>query len=165
MRGPRTLIAALGVAAVLVSPLPAEAHGPCRTGAQTSGCLEPPSGPPGTRVTILGTAVYRAVWNENVPYDSQSLYRRAARTLELLNIRESPLSTEVARRVQFVVPEVAPGDCPIAIYDGAEGGSHYTWDVFSITAPSASGRFAPVWLLPAGGVLLAAAIWLGLRRR
>jgi hypothetical protein len=38
--------------------------------------------------------------------------------------------------IRFVVPEVLPGKFLVVIYDGSEGGHHYTWDTFTVTAGS-----------------------------
>lgn len=137
-------ILAAGIAAV--APSPAQPHGPCRTSTTSVGCLAPRKGSPGTHVTILGTSVLRVVWNENVPYDSEAHYQPGASTIELLSL------PGVERDVQFVVPKAAPGVYPVAIYDGQEGGGHYTWDLFRVTLPQDAGgtstplRSLKLWL-------------------
>jgi hypothetical protein len=153
---------ALGIAAV--APSPAQAHGPCRTSTTGVGCLAPPKGSPGTQVTILGTSVLRVVWNENVPYDSEAHFRLGASTIELVSF------PGVERDVEFVVPKAAPGVYPVVIYDGQEGGGHYTWDLFRVTLPQdAAGASALLrslkLLLPLAALGLLAGVLLLMRHR
>lgn len=157
--GNRSLVVLLfGLANALVPPSIAQAHGPCRVSVTEVGCLKPPSGGPGTRVTIVGTTVYKVVWNENIPYDAELHYRRGAKTIELLSL------PHVTRNVEFVVPRAPPGVYPVAVYDGAEGGEHYTWNSFKVSGSSSFWRTVAPWLvLPTIG-LLAAILWLGRRR-
>ena len=35
-------------------------------------------------------------------------------------------------RSSFVIPRVAPGRYLVALYDGSEGGAHYSWETFSV---------------------------------
>jgi hypothetical protein len=142
------VLSGLTLAAVAVSE--AQAHGPCRSSATKVGCLSPSVGGPGACVTICGTPVYKVVWNQNVAYDSESHYKRGARTVELLRL------PRVRRNVQFVVPRAKPGVYPVAIYDGAEGGEHYTWNLFRVRKSSSAWLVAWPWLVIAAIVLLAA---------
>ena len=110
------------------------AHGPCSV---TGPCLEPTSGPPGEEVTVVGTVAYRVVWNEAVDYMGSPSNRASVpaipRTERLVNGYQ-----KVIRGLTFTVPDVPPGRYPVVIYDGSEGGAHYTWDYFNVTAPSES---------------------------
>jgi hypothetical protein len=57
----------------------AEAHGPCIRNVRMQPCLIPNQGPPGTRVTIVGTWAYRVVWNDPTTayfLHSKNLYYR-----------------------------------------------------------------------------------------
>jgi hypothetical protein len=38
--------------------------------------------------------------------------------------------------LQFEVPDVAPGVYLVVMYDGSEGGRHYTWNEFEVTTES-----------------------------
>jgi len=128
-------------AAVVMGWVPsALAHGPCGS------CLSRWSGPPGTEVTVTNTTAYWIVWNgRGLPQDGalRPRYRPRSPTIDLVRYELSPASTEgldpgvvsVARRnVRFQVPEVDEGTYPVVIYDGSEGGVHYTWDLFRVTA-------------------------------
>lgn len=96
-------------------------------------CLVPTNGPPGTRVTIVGTVAYRVVWNDSIfrflGPTRGDLYRRGSRTVVVVRI-DRPKA-----RVSFLVPKVAPGRYAVVIYDGAEGGEHFTWGFFRVTRP------------------------------
>jgi hypothetical protein len=90
-------------------------------------CLVPSGGFPGDRIVIVGTLAYRVVWNPRVPYPGdRNRYRRGFKTITLVNLRHA------RQRVSFEVPNVAAGVYPVVIYDGAEGGVHYTWNVFRV---------------------------------
>jgi hypothetical protein len=141
----------------LVHLTSAQAHGPCRVSVTVVGCLQPSSGGPGTRVTIVGTTAYKVVWNENVVYDSELHFHRGAKTVQLLRLSHGE------RNVEFVVPRTPPGSYPVAIYDGAEDGQHYTWNVFKVNGSSSSSfwqRVAP-WLALPAIALLGAMLLLG----
>jgi hypothetical protein len=111
------------VALVLLSPAVALAHGPCN-------CLSRNSGPPGTKVTIVGGwTAYRVIWNGGGFHNDMQirrLRRRGSRMIELVRLPGA------RRGVRFLVPYVPPGVYPIVIHDGSEGGFHYTWAVFRV---------------------------------
>jgi hypothetical protein len=154
-RGPVVLLFGL---TILLAPLSsAQAHGPCRLSVTEVGCLKPPSGRPGTRVTIVGTPVYKVVWNANVFY-SDMHYRRGAKTVELLSL------SHARRSAEFVVPRARPGVYPVAIYDGGEGGEHYTWSSFRVGGPSSVWGTVAQWLVLPAIVLVGATVWLGRSR-
>ena len=56
-------------------------------------------------------------------------------TIRPLPIYQATITTEPLpeQRVRFRVPRVAPGRYAVIIYDGAEGGTHYTWSFFRVT--------------------------------
>ena len=97
-------------------------------------------------MTIRGTVAYRVVWNENVVYfgDADARYRPLRRTVVLAGM---PRPRE---RVEFVVPDAEPGTYPVAIYDGAEAGGHFTWDVFTVTTARATSPHP--WLAALAGI-------------
>jgi hypothetical protein len=159
----RAAFAGLVVALVLAAS--AEAHGPCGS------CLSRTSGPPKTRVTVRTTA-YWIIWNgTGLPQDGAlgPVHRRDERTIELVRCRQAPpdsvpvLLCPARRDVSFVVPDVPPGPYPVVIYDGSEGGFHYTWDLFRVTAVDETDHHLYVALL-AGGFLLLIAVTHGARR-
>ena len=120
--------AALGTAwLLLLAAAPAIAHGPC-------GCLTPSTVRPGDIVRVHN-ATLRVVWNpgrRELAIGPRPLWREQQRgqpSHELLR-RRSP-----AKRSRFRVPEAPPGRYLIAVFDGTEGGAHYTWE--------------RVWVLPA----------------
>jgi hypothetical protein len=141
-----SFVAALAVA--LAWPAGAAAHGPWHF-------LSRSSGPPGSEVTIARTTAYRVVWNgRGLPHDGslRPAYRPRAETIELV---QSPV--EAARRgVRFAVPDVPPGSYPVVVYDGSEGGFHYTWDWFRVTPDEGGGT----WSALAGAAAAAAALFL-----
>jgi LPXTG-motif cell wall-anchored protein len=77
--------------------------------------------------------------------------------------------------LRFEVPDVAPGVYLVVMYDGSEGGRHYTWNEFEVTdesravAPAGRRRGEEShirWLLALGIVILGAgAGWLLAIRR
>jgi hypothetical protein len=48
----------------------------------------------------------------------------------------------------------------VAIYDGAEGGDHYTWSLFKVTAASSFWKTAGPWLALTAFALVAMIAWL-----
>ena len=74
-------------------------------------------------------------------YDARTKYVRLARIVVLVNL------SRAQEGVRFVVPDVEPGTYPVAIYDGAEEGGHYTWDLFTVTEPDPASR-AWTWIVP-----------------
>jgi hypothetical protein len=53
-----------------------------------------------------------------------------------------------------------PGVYPVVIYDGVEGGAHYTWDLFTVTRSEPAGRTQRAWLTVTLLAILAVALWL-----
>lgn len=119
----------VGIIAALVAAAPAAAHGPCIRNVQLQPCLAPSSGPSGTRVTIQGTRAERVVWNDPVSqYNTDGNGYRSGRRTAVLAAAPRPRSG-----VRFRIPRVTPGRYTVVIYDGAEGGTHYTWAFFRVT--------------------------------
>ena len=108
---------------LLFAAEPAAAHGPCT-------CLDRFAGAPGQRVEVLSRSI-RGVLNPRraqIPYGPRDLWadRRAGVRPRTLYRSRRP------RRHTFRVPSVPPGRYVIAIFDGSEGGSHYTWARFRV---------------------------------
>jgi len=61
------------------------------------------------------------------------------------------------------VPDTGPGRYLIALYDGDEGGAHYSWATFTVTAarPVAGARAPAVSSDESGGVAPTVAVGLG----
>jgi hypothetical protein len=60
-------------------------------------------------------------------------------------------------RLTFTVPRVEPGRYLVVVYDGSEGGFHYTWETFLVVAHEPSG---PRGSAPWAPVMVAAALLL-----
>lgn len=141
-------IAAVVALAMIVLAVPADAHGPC-------GCTFPTAGSPGVRVTSRSPA-YKVVVNPRErdftigPGGLASAYRPEAPTPTVL----SRSRRSIPRRTSFRMPAMPPGVYLLLIFDGSEGGTHYTWDYFHVLgnaapAPQRSARDTS----PAEGVL------------
>jgi hypothetical protein len=123
---------------MLAIAAPAPAHGPC------GDCATPQRAAPGDRVRVKWTAI-RVIFNprrRDVPFGDKELWRA----------HHPDQRTRVVFRSQrprtsgFTVPRVAPGKYGIAIFDGSEGGAHYTWTyvrVIDDVASTASSPAAP----------------------
>jgi hypothetical protein len=158
------------LAAAVLAPA-AAAHGPC-------GCLQPDAGPPGTRVAA-DVRGYKVVFNP----DRADL---GIGPEELWDAHHGPAPVTVMRRpwayerryprASFVVPSgTPPGRYLVALYDGGEGGAHYTWESFTVTGAAAGPADRPqhddepidwpVWIAAAAGLVLGAAGGIGVARR
>jgi hypothetical protein len=163
--------AAAGAIAVLaVVPVAAFAHGPC-------GCLEPASGPPGTRVRAA-YPIYKVIFNPDradLTIGPESLWRSHHDGPPVTVYRQT---WRYSRRPpnrggSFVIPEAAPGRYLVALYDGGESGAHYSWETFTVTRapaparPEAGGGVPKATLGAAAAVALIAclAVVVGRRRR
>jgi hypothetical protein len=148
----------------------AAAHGPCQ-------CLTPSSGPPGTRVRAM-YPLYKVVFNPDRtdlgigPEPLWALHRPGVPLVVLgrrWHYADLPLDPG-----SFTIPPARPGRYLIALYDGGEGGSHYSWASFRVRAgrpPPAdrpprddSGGAIPLPLV-AGVAVVALAAGFGLGRR
>jgi hypothetical protein len=118
----------------------ARAHGPC-------GCLTPASGPPGT--TVSTSAAYKVVFNPDrtdLGLGPESLWRHhqpgvTPKAVYRSTYRYSALP--LTRPVEFRIPAAPPGRYLVSIYDGGEGGAHYTWEYFRVTERSSTDTAAP----------------------
>jgi hypothetical protein len=113
----------VAIALVLFAPAVALAHGPCN-------CLSRNSGPHGTEVRLKGGwTAYRVIWNGGGFHNDRQirrLRRPGVRTIELVRLPRA------RRGVRFQIPPAPPGVYPVVIYDGSEGGFHYTWALFRV---------------------------------
>ena len=142
----RTVAALL--AALAAAPSVALAHGPC-------GCLEPASGPPGTRVRA-DYPIYKAIFNpdrSDLTIGPESLWRQHHGGAPVTVYRQT---WRYSRRPPnrggtFSIPRAAPGSYLVALYDGGEGGAHYSWETFTVTRAAAPAR-TPSIQDPSGGI-------------
>lgn len=115
----------------------AAAHGPCR-------CLKPSSGPPGTVVPFEGPA-FKIVFNPDrpeLPIGPRELWRAHDRAVApIVVFRRSYRYSSRPQRAgaSWKVPDVPPGRYLVTIYDGSEGGAHYTWDFFAVRSEDSRG--------------------------
>jgi len=148
-------------AVALIAPAPASGHQRC------DGCLDRRSGSPRTAVTIA----YWVVWNGR-GYPQDAPLQRAHRSdrsmfdvygdgkLPALTTAVAPDVLPVARRnVVFRVPNVPDGEYPVVIYDGSEGGEHYTWTVFSVARETDDGVAVLVALLLGTSLLVSGTLY------
>jgi hypothetical protein len=131
----------LTVLVFLAVGAPAQAHGPCY-------CLSTTGIRPAQRITVARNyRVTKAVWNPN-PFKltnpalallyNGKFYHRREKTLTLLR------RTHPERGANLTVPsKVRPGKYLLALFDGTEGGTHYTWDVVKVK---------PLGEMPATGI-------------
>jgi hypothetical protein len=84
-------------------------------------------------VVIEGTPAYRVVWNGEGDYldPLYATYHVTDERVVLLFETDRP-----RRQVRFQVPDVPSGRYPVKIYDGGEGGQHYTWELFKVSRGS-----------------------------
>jgi hypothetical protein len=152
--------------AVLTSP--ARAHGPCPE------CLVPEVASPGDRIDA-DYPTYRVIWNPTrvmlTPGPKPFCYGCQLR-LWRHHVPNAPSSVVYTRRPRvsqysFKVPQVAPGKYLVALFDGSEGGTHYTWDFVTVTPSDSTSNGLPDPLIPVLAVAaitaLASALWF--RRR
>lgn len=185
---PRATRLVLLLAFVFVTLVPdhAIAHGPCGSVGSKS-CLEPNEGPPGTEVTTGGSGGFEgilAVWNPRpnilalgVPGSSKECDITCAEAKAIYRFDQPMVvvaETDDRSQLQFVVPDVPPGKYIVVMYDGAEGGRHYTWNTFKVTATSATTEGAIEnepkqsdrrWLLAIGMLVLGIGVGWVLGRR
>lgn len=126
-------VAVLVVAAVV--PPRAFGHGPCA-------CLTPPAGPPGTRVHAA-YPLYKAIFNPDradLAIGPESLWslHRGGPTITVYRATWRYSRRPLNKGGSFVVPRIAPGRYLVALYDGGEGGAHYSWETFTVRPGTAA---------------------------
>jgi hypothetical protein len=116
-----------------MTAVPAVAHGPC-------GCIRPATATPGERLASTYPTI-KIVWNP-VPADlligPDYLGRDHVDGQPRVVLQEQPQPASAS----FQVPATAPGLYLVLLYDGTEGGAHYSWDYITVrpgprSAPSA----------------------------
>jgi len=134
--GLRVTAICVTTAAVLVFVTIASAHGPCPD------CIRPDdSAQPGERLEVDYPTI-RAVWNPPRPVlergPKPDCYGCQLRLWRFHNVEvpSSVVFTSGKRqeRFSFTVPRVPPGRYLVSLFDGGEGGVHYTWDFVEVTA-------------------------------
>ena len=151
----RVFVLAAGCAsALLVTAVPAVAHGPC-------GCIKPASATPGEQLASTYPTI-KIIWNP-VPADlligPDYLGRDHIDGQPRVVLQEQPQPALAS----FQVPATAPGRYLVLLYDGTEGGAHYSWDYITVrsgprSAPSVGptvGTAAPTRRGGRGGLALA----------
>lgn len=115
---------------------PSEAHGPCPP------CVKPTLARAGDSL-LVEYPTYLAVWNPGrrilsrgpkpYCYGCQLKLWRYHRDDAPSNLRVFTRRPP-AGRFRIEVPQVPPGRHLIALFDGTEGGTHYTWDFVRVRA-------------------------------
>ena len=152
----------LAVAAAWGGP-PADAHGPCPQ------CVQPAQVSPGDELEIR-YLTYRAILNPTRQQLTMGpkpncygcrfgLWSSRAEGVEavILGTWRPPRS-----RLLLQTPAVPSGRYLVALFDGSESGTHYTWDFVQIAAPSdASGSNVPLLIgaAAAAGFVLIGIAW------
>lgn len=113
----------------------ARAHGRC-------GCLKPESGPAGTRVTA-GYPIFKVIFNpdrSDLGIGPHALWKDHRGPPPMMVYRETWRYSGRALNGgrAFTVPRVPPGRYLVALYDGGEGGQHYSWETFTVTGSAAA---------------------------
>lgn len=154
----------------LSAPL-AQAHGPCD-------CLSPASGPSGTRVHAT-YPIYKVIFNpdrSDLPIGPDSLWQdhRPGAPVTVYRDEWRYSSENLNSGGSFTIPQARPGRYLIALYDGGEGGVHYSWDWFTVTPEKAEAassseadptRISPWFAVLSAAAALAIGVAVGLRIR
>ena len=121
---------AVAASAFAVSAGPASAHGPCA-------CLMPASGATGTTVSAA-TGAYKVVFNPDRtdlgigPPSLWAAHRPGVVPTVVFRSEYKYSDLPLRGPVEFRVPVAPPGRYLVSIYDGSEGGAHYTWEYFRV---------------------------------
>lgn len=121
---------AVAAFAFAVSAGPVSAHGPCA-------CLTPASGASGTTVSAA-TGAYKVVFNPDrtdLAIGPRSLWEAHRPGVVPTVVFRAPYKYSdlpLQGPVEFRVPAAPPGRYLVSIYDGSEGGSHYTWEYLRV---------------------------------
>jgi hypothetical protein len=164
-------MAGLFIALLLFGAAPAAAQGPCPH------CIEPATARVHSKLRV-GYPTVQAVWNPprrvltkgpkpNCYGCNLRLWRFHVEGSPSYVVHDGPRVPGFV----FRAPHVKPGRYLVALFDGSEGGTHYTWDFVRLEAglpePEAEDAL-PDWVLPVaigGGLLLAAMAALALLRK
>jgi hypothetical protein len=118
-----SVLASACASALLMTAVPAVAHGPC-------GCIRPATATPGEQLASTYPTI-RIVWNP-VPADlligPDYLGRDHVDGQPRVVLQEQPQPASAS----FQVPATAPGRYLVLLYDGTEGGAHYSWDYITV---------------------------------
>ena len=117
------IVAAACASAVLAPAGPAAAHGPC-------GCITPAAAIPGEQLVSTYPTV-KVVWNPvpaDLPIGPDYLARDHVTGQPRVVLQEQPQPGSAS----FRVPATAPGRYLVVLYDGTEGGAHYSWDYITV---------------------------------
>jgi hypothetical protein len=147
---------------------PVRAHGPCDE------CVKPDAARPG-QALVVRYRTFKAVVNPTrrqltrgpKPYCygcRLGLWRSRVKGVPAVGLGQW---RPPRRTVQLEVPSVPQGRYLIALFDGSEGGTHYTWDFIRIVGARAGKDDDGVeaFGIAAGVVALTTAVSLALRRR
>jgi hypothetical protein len=137
------------LAFLAAGPVPvALAHGPCD-------CLFPQVAEAGTEVRITGGPaaeeagrsgwpVYRVIFNPQPALMGAAAYMGGAyNPAEPTLVFKLAPQRKTTRNGSFIAPRVSPGVYFVAIYDGSEGGSHFTWDYLHLFKPMPAQETSP----------------------
>lgn len=148
-----------GSIAFLAVAVPAAAHGPCPT------CVEPAQVSVGDPID-LDYKTYKALLNPNrrqlTPGPKPYCYGCQLKLWRQRVAGVPPVELGVWRprraELRLPAPDVPPGRYLIALFDGSESGTHYTWDFLRVTEPKGDDgdADAPFRLLAAVVAVLAA---------
>lgn len=162
----RTAVAvAVGLTASLWCAPTGEAHGPCPT------CIEPGQVASGDELTVR-YRTYKAVFN---PIRRQltkgpkpncygcllGLWRYRVEGVKAITLGSwrPPRS-----KLRLKVPGAPPGRYLIALFDGSEGGTHYTWDFVEINQAGDGESALPI-LIPVAAMALVGTAGIAWARR
>ena len=117
------IVAAACASALLATAGPAAAHGPC-------GCITPAAATPGEQL-VSNYPTIKVVWNPvpaDLPIGPDYLARDHVTGQPRVVLQEQPQPGSAS----FRVPATAPGRYLVVLYDGTEGGAHYSWDYITV---------------------------------
>jgi hypothetical protein len=139
----------LGLIGLLSGASPAFGHGPCGcTGPAFEGENAPEvEAAPGDRLVIMESAI-EVVWNPD-PDDLRIGAFPAIADDQVETVRTEILArSETPKRHVVRVPDSPDGRYLMVVYDGSEGGQHYTWDHVRLSGPQRAASSAPAPRVP-----------------
>ena len=129
------LLAAACTSALLSFAAPAAAHGPC-------GCVRPTVATPG-RQLASSIPTIKIVWNpvrDDLLIGPDYLASDHVTGQPRVVLQDQPQPAPAT----FRVPATAPGRYLVLLFDGTEGGMHYSWDYIRVrSAPSSPASAQP----------------------